>query len=318
MVPKLLSRKTRRYLWQFALAMFLVLNILAFTGAYLMSHFSAPGQWGNQRPMSSKTPGDIGLAYVTQSLPLNTNEWVETWSISAAQGKSQGTVLLFPGNGSSKATQLLAPAKVFHDLHYDTLLVDFRGVGGSSGNTTTLGVNEAKDVALAMGYIEGLKLQRPVVLYGISMGSAAILTAIAKENVKPDGIILELPFARSIDAVRSRVRKFHAPTFPLAELIVFWGGLQHGFNGFDHNPVTYASQVKCPTLIMQGSLDQWTSIKEIQEILQNLRGAKELLLFPNTGHTLLVTVDKARWQSGVDRFLSRAAQSLTSLESSRT
>lgn len=303
MVPKLFSRKTRRYLWQFALAMFLVLNILAFAGAYLMSHFSAPGQLGLQRPMSSKTPGDIGLAYVTQRLPFNTNEWVEAWSIPAAQDKSQGTVLLFPGNGSSKATQLLAPAKVFHDLHYDTLLVDFRGVGGSSGNTTTLGVKEAKDVALAVQYVEGLKFQRPVVLYGVSMGSAAILTAIAKENVKPDGIILELPFARSIDAVRSRVRKFHVPTFPLAELIVFWGGLQHGFNGFTHNPVTYASQVQCPTLIMQGSLDQWTSIEEIQEILQNLHGTKELLLFPNTGHTLLVTVDKALWQSGVDRFL---------------
>jgi uncharacterized protein len=303
MVPKLLSRRTRRYLWQFALVMFLILNILAFAGAYLMSHFSAPGQLGLQRPTSSKTPSDIGLAYVTQRLPLNTNEWVETWSIPAAQGKSQGTVLLFPGNGSSKATQMLAPAKVFHDLHYDTLLIDFRGVGGSSGDTTTLGVNEAKDVALAMGYVDRLKLQRPVVLYGISMGSAAILTAIAKENVRPDGIILELPFARSIDAVRSRVRKFHVPTFPLAELIVFWGGLQHGFNGFAHNPVTYASQVKCPTLIMQGSLDQWTSIEEIQEILQNLGGKKELLLFPNTGHTLLVTIDKARWQSGVDRFL---------------
>jgi uncharacterized protein len=303
-----LSRKTRRYLWRIALALLIALNILAFVGAYGMSHFSTPGQWpgrwGQQKPMGTKTPSAIGLEYVTQRLPLNTQEWIETWSIAAAPpAKSKGTVVLFPGNGSSKSRQLLAPAKVFHDLNYHTLLVDFRGVGGSSGNTTTLGVKEAKDIALVMQNAETMRLQHPIILYGVSMGSAAILTAIAKEQVQPDGIILELPFARSIDAVRSRVRAFHIPTFPLAELVIFWGGLQHGFNGFAHNPVTYASQVKCPTLVMQGSLDRWTSIAEIQEILQNLGGKKELVLFPKTGHALLVTVDKGLWRSSVDRFL---------------
>jgi uncharacterized protein len=39
------------------------------------------------------------------------------------------------------------------------------------------------------------------------------------------------------------VRALHIPPFPLAELIIFWGGVQHGFNAFAHNPVTYAAQV---------------------------------------------------------------------------
>jgi uncharacterized protein len=43
---------------------------------------------------------------------------------------------------------------------------------------------------------------------------------------------------------------------------------------------------------MHGSLDRWTTIDEIKEILQNLRGTKDLVIFPNTGHTLLVTVDR--------------------------
>jgi uncharacterized protein len=120
-----------------------------------------------------------------------------------------------------------------------------------------------------------------------------------------DGIILELPFARSIDTLRSRVRALHIPSFPLAELIVFWGGLQHGFNAFAHNPVTYAAQVQCPTLIMHGSLDRWTTIDEIKEILQNLSGTKELVLFPDTGHTLLVTVDRSLWKHSVGKILQK-------------
>jgi uncharacterized protein len=290
-------------LWQLILAFFVLMNILAYSGAYLMTHYSEPGQWGVPKPNSSKTPANIDLSYSTQRLLVSNSEWVETWLIPAAGAEVKGTVLLFPGKDSSKAKQLLTPAQVFHDLHYNSLLVDFRGVGGSSGNTTTLGVREAEDVALVLKEADRLQLKRPFVLYGISMGSAAILTAIAKGNIKPDGIILELPFARSIDALRSRVKAFHIPSFPLAELVVFWGGVQHGFNAFAHNPVTYASQVQCPTLIMHGSLDQWTAIDEIKEILQNLRGSKELVLFPNTGHTLLVTVDRKLWQTSVDRFL---------------
>jgi uncharacterized protein len=295
------SRKTKMLLWQLALAFLVILNILAYSGAYLMTHYSEPGQWGMRKPNSAKTPADISLRYNTQRLSVKENEWVETWLIPATEAK--GTVLLFPGKDSSKANQLLAPAQVFHDLHYNSLLVDFRGVGGSSGNTTTLGVRESEDVVLVLKEADRLQLQRPFVLYGISMGSAAILTAIAKEDVKPDGVILELPFARSIDALRSRVRALHIPSFPLAELIVFWGSVQHGFNAFAHNPVTYAAQVQCPTLIMHGSLDQWTTIDEIKEILQNLRGSKELVLFPNTGHTLLVTVDRELWKGSVDNFL---------------
>jgi uncharacterized protein len=88
------------------------------------------------------------------------------------------------------------------------------------------------------------------------MGSAAILKAVADKAVNPDGIIIELPFARLLDALRSRLRAVGLPPFPLAELMVFWGGIQHGFNGFARNPVTYASQVSSPTLILHGKLDR--------------------------------------------------------------
>lgn len=297
------SRKSRTILWQLALIFLVILNILAYSGSYLMTHYSEAGQWGIPKPNSSRTPVNIGFNYNTQRLPVKNGEWVETWLIPASGTKVKGTILMFPGKDSSKAKQLLAPAQVFHDLHYNTLLVDFRGVGGSSGNITTLGVRESEDVALVLREADRLQLQKPFVLYGISMGSAAILTAVAKKQVKPNGIILELPFARSIDALRSRVKAFHIPSFPFAELVVFWGGVQHGFNAFAHNPVTYAAQVQCPTLIMHGSLDQWTTIDEIKEILHNLRGSKKLVLFPNTGHTLLVTVDQKLWKNSVDQFL---------------
>jgi alpha-beta hydrolase superfamily lysophospholipase len=298
-------RRSRKHLCHFALIVFLILNILSYVGAYVLTHFSTPEDWrlGLPKPSSSQLPANIGLEYVTQRIPIHQTEWLETWFIPAQTSVSSGTVLLFPGNAGSKAKQLLAPAQVFHRLGYDTLLVDFRGVGGSSGNTTTLGVREAKDVALSMMYAQRSNFKRPFVLYGVSMGSAAILKAVAHEKVNPDAVILELPFARLLDAVRSRLRAIRVPTFLLAELLVFWGSIQHGFNGFTHNPVTYASQVKCPTLLLHGKLDKWTTMAEIEQIFQNLRGSKQLVIFPNTGHSLLVTVDQKHWRRSVEQFL---------------
>ncbi len=300
-----LSRKTKKYLWRSALAIFLTLNVVSFAIAYFSTHFSDPGSPGIAKPLNLKTPSAIDLDYTTQKITINKNEWLETWFIPVAKGSAKGTVLMFPGNHDSKSKFLLSSAKVYHDLQYNTLLVDFRGAGGSSGNKTTLGFKEAKDVAIAWNYAKQAKLQQPYILHGTSMGSAAVLTAVAKENIHPDGIILELPFARSIDAVRSRVAGRHVPTFPLAELIIFWGSIQHGFNAFSHNPVTYASQITSPALIMQGSDDPWTKIEEIREILKNLQGNKKLVLFSHTGHTLLITVDKYLWKTSVENFLDK-------------
>lgn len=300
-----LGRRSRKRLYKFVLVAFVVLNVLSYVGAYGLTHFSFPNHLGLgiPRPTSSKVPTDIGLEYVTQRIPINQNEWLETWFIPAQNPASNGTVVLFPGNGGSKAKQLLAPAQVFHNLGYDTLLVDFRGVGGSSGNTTTLGVREAKDVALAMNYAQRSNLKHPLVLYGVSMGSAAILKSVAHEKVNPDAVILELPFARLLNAVSSRLRAIKVPTFPMAQLMVFWGSIQHKFNGFAHNPVTYAIQVKSPTLLLHGKLDKWTTLAEIDKIFQNLRGSKQLVIFPDAGHDLLVTVDKQRWKRSVEKFL---------------
>jgi uncharacterized protein len=277
------GRKAGKLLLQIALAFFLILNILSFGGAYVLTNSSSG--FGLSRPDSSKLPTDVGLAYNTRRIPINQTEWLETWFIPAQNSK--GTVLLFPGHRGSKALQLLAPAQSFNNLGYDTLLVDFRGVGGSSGHTTTIGVREAKDVSLAVNYSQRSNLKKPYILYGVSMGSAAILKAMAEAKIYPNAIILELPFAELLNAIRSRLKVIGMPTFPVAELVVFWGSVQHGFNGFSHNPVTYARQVTCPTLILQGSLDQWTTADEINQIFSNLRGSKQLVVFPNAGHQLL-------------------------------
>jgi uncharacterized protein len=282
-------------------------NAITAVAAYAMTHYRSLGQMGlgAAKPINSKLPTDVGLSYTTRKIDLPNRRWLETWQIPVQNAQSNGTVLLFPGSGSSKSPQLLAPAKAFNTLNYDAVLVDFEGVGGSSGNHKTIGMKESQDVATVFKEAQRLKLQRPIVLYGISMGSAAILRAIALNKIQPDAVILELPFARFVDTVKSRFHVFKVPSFGLAELLVFWGSVQHGENGFTHNPMTYAQQVHCPTLVMQGERDGWTSVAEVRGLVKNLKGPAELVVFPKAGHQVLVTVDKVQWHQSVESLLRK-------------
>ncbi len=280
----------------------LLINALGYTGAYLLTHHRNPDEFGIGLPRSQiySLPTELGLKYSSQKLAINENEWLSTWLIKAQN--SQGTVILFHGKETSKSS-LLAPAQVFNSLGYNTLLVDFRGSGDSSGNTSTVGFREAEDVTLAVSYIQKLNADQPIILYGVSMGSAAILKAIAEAKVKPDGIILELPFARLLNAVKNRLEIFNIPSFIMGELVVFWGGIQHRFNGFSHNPVDYTKAVDCPTLIFSGDRDPLVRVDEVKELYNNLNAPKKLVVFPNAGHQLLVKVDRQLWQQNVEKLL---------------
>lgn len=254
------------------------------------------------RPENLRTPEALGLPFTTFRLRA-TDDGValEAWRIDSPQ--LRGTVLLFHGYTASRSS-LLAEAQAFHELGYSVVLVDFRGSGGSDGNTTTLGFAEAGDVVAAFNYARATAaLPRPHVLYGQSMGGAAILRAVAVHDVRPDGIVLDSVFDRMLGTVRNRFALMKLPSFPTAELLVFWGGRQAGFDGFSHNPVEYAHRCECPTLVQIGALDRNVGQAESRSLFDALAGPKQYEAFDGAGHVSLLAADPAKWKANIERFL---------------
>jgi pimeloyl-ACP methyl ester carboxylesterase len=297
---------SHRWLWSLLVALLIVVNGPAYVMAYHMTHVRSPGQvgLGVLKPTSTALPSDRGLDYATHQIPLSGGGFLEAWFVPTPTAAPQGTVMLFPGNLGTKGSQLISPAQTFTALGYDCLLVDFQGVGGSSGNTITIGIREAQDVARSLQYAADLDLKTPTILYGVSMGSAAIMRAIAQEGITPNAVILELPFAYFLNAVRSRLRHHGLPAFPTAELLVFWGGVQHGVNGFRHNPMHFAQAINCPTLLIHGEQDKWTTVAEIKALFANITAPKQLVLSPAAGHHQLIGVDRTLWDAQVTKLLN--------------
>lgn len=141
---------------------------------------------------------------------------------------------------------------------------------------------------------------------GSSMGAAAILRYIqCYPNAQPDGIILECPFGTMYETVCARFRMMRFPSFPMAGLLLFWGGAENGFNAFSHNPSDYAKAVKCPSLLLYGAKDDRVTLKETNDVFNNLGGAKRLKIFPLAGHNISLQEYGQEWVQQVDRFMSR-------------
>jgi alpha-beta hydrolase superfamily lysophospholipase len=299
-----------------------LLNVVAYMHAHAMTHFTPSGsrtqnpedlsKWQKvkvlfggvsiPRPVNDTDPGRLGLPFEVRHLRTGDGLNLEGWYIPPPDAASRGLVTLFHGYSAGKAS-LLREARAFHELGYGTFLVDFRGSGGSDGNETTIGVAEAEDVACTWEYVRAQWPNQPVVLFGQSMGSAAILRAVAVRDVRPDALVLESPFDQLLSTVKNRFGSMGLPAFPLAHLLVFWGGVQHGFSGFRHNPVEYAAAIPCPTLLMHGTKDVRVTPAQMQTIFDALAGDKRLEVFDNVGHSSYVAAQPEPWRKRVSEFL---------------
>ncbi len=92
-----------------------------------------------------------------------------------------------------------------------------------------------------------------------------------------------------------------------ARLLVFWGGVQLGMNGFDHNPVEYAAHVECPTPLLHGERGRVT-VSEIRSIYERLAGTKDLIFVSSdAGHESYLKVDPERWRAAIREFCTNSS-----------
>ncbi len=282
--------------------------------AYKFTHFSAHGNKttnpeeisliekttilftgvNNPRPKNDKFPSQK-----FHKITLNDRYQTSCWYIKKENAK--GIILLFHGYGGNKS-DLIRQSNEFLKLNYSTVLVDFMGSGDSDGDVTTIGYFESDQVKNIFNYFQS-KGEKNIIPYGSSMGAVSIMRAISFHQIQPTKIIIECPFGSLLKTVQSRFSMMGLPSFPMANLIVFWGGFQNGFNGFSHNPIDYAKNINCPVLLMHGADDPKVSKNEIESIYYNIRTRKKLVYFKNTGHENYLNKNKKKWKQEIKLFL---------------
>jgi uncharacterized protein len=304
------------------LSAFITLNAIAYMHVHAMTHFVDGGHRTSNpealgylnkikilftgvtvpRPVNLETPKGYDMPFETLALTNKRGLRLEAWLTTCANAK--GTVILFHGYAAGKDSQLPAAAQ-FDTLEYETLLVDFYGSGGSQGNETSIGYHEADDVLAAFQFARRRSPRQPIILFGTSMGAAAVLAAIHRYNIDPDALILECPFDRMLSTVQNRFRIMQVPSFPSAQLLILWGGIHLGFNGFNYNPADYMREVRCPVLLMHGEKDRYVTLTQMNRLAQNLNPSSRCKIFAGLEHQSYVSAQPEEWSRCVAEFLLR-------------
>ena len=292
------------------------MNVVAYFHAYKFTHFSSPKITKTEDPSQMSIGQKASTLFFGVDLPrpenkqlpnvpfetvkLKSKKSLDAWLMRVPNAK--GTVILFHGYGGEKSS-MLDKAYLFQNLGYNTFLVDFMGCGGSEGNQTTIGFKEAMDVKSAYDYLKA-KGEASIILFGTSMGAVAAMKAVNDFDLPVKSLIIECPFGSLLQTVKNRFKTIGVPGFPMAYLLTFWGGVQNGFNAFNHNPGEYAKKIKYPTLLFYGQKDIKVSAGEIDNIYHNLAGPKKLVTFPLAAHENYLRMYKEEWLREISNFLA--------------
>jgi alpha-beta hydrolase superfamily lysophospholipase len=307
-----------KFLLRSVIAIFILVNIIVAFHAYKFTHFYNNGEisikkaedktgWDKTKEIlfginAEKKKNDITTDSSFQTVYLKTKDSLklEAWYIPV--DSAAGTVVLFHGHGGNKS-DVYREAESFKKMGYNTLLVDFRAHGNSEGNTCTIGYDETEDVKLAYDHIVG-KGEKNIVLWGISMGASTITKAVKDYKLDPQKIILEMPFGTIQDAVKGRIKMMGLPPQPIATLLTFWGGTEHGFWAFGMKPQEFVQEITCPVLLQWGKNDPRVSRSEEDILFKNIPNSnKKFVIYETAGHESLCKKETARWETEVAAFL---------------
>jgi pimeloyl-ACP methyl ester carboxylesterase len=297
------------------LVLFMVLNVMVIFHARQFTHFypDAPridlknlsiGQkvkmvfMGYEFP-KSKVTQTPDVPFVTITLTIADDLKISGWLIK--NDSTRDAAILFHGHGSQKGS-LIDQARYLRSLGYSILLIDFRAHGDSDGTTCTVGYNETEEVKTAFEFMREKGYEK-IVLYGSSMGAAAVIKAVRDYQLDAHKLILEMSFGSLPDAVKGRMRIMGLPGSPLSQMLTFWGGVEHGYWAFNFSPCDYATELKMPVLVQWGDKDLRVQRYETECIYNNLGGQKKMVVYEGAGHQSLYKYDALKWEGEVSAFL---------------
>jgi uncharacterized protein len=231
------------------------------------------------------------------------------WYIPAgSQNAAAPTIVLAHGAGNAKSEMLAWAAPLHAD--YNLVLFDFRNHGQSSGDVTTLGVREVRDLQAVLDWLERTKAPPSVAVLGVSMGGVTALDEAAGDE-RVGAVILDSTHATLVGALQAQLQQEGFPlSLPGAWSILLGGLLRTGEDMSVADPLESIGRVgERPVLIVAAGEDEEVGPTDVDDLMREAKdqGAKvELKTCPAAGHGKSVEVCSAEYAGWVLGFLQRS------------
>ena len=187
------------------------------------------------------------------------------------------------------------------------LVVTQRGHNQSEGKTITFGIYESKDCLSWNEYVkERFGENKKVILWGISMGAATVMTAAGRElpeNVL--GIGADCGYSSAKDILKTVIKGMKLPVGPSYWLVKLGGKIYGGFDVEETSPVEALKKSKVPILFIHGVDDDFVPCDMTHQNYEACVSDKSLVLVEKAGHGMSYYVDMKKVEEGVYAFLDK-------------
>jgi pimeloyl-ACP methyl ester carboxylesterase len=324
----------RRVSFTMALALVLVVGYLAFVGYQGSLLFAAQPRAGDCRTPTSAygwsyeainydilTDRDLapfadesncahqGEAAGTE-LTASDGIRIAGWYVPAGNhgGPTAATIVLAHADGKNKS-EMLAWADLLHAT-YNLVFFDFRNHGQSSGDVTTMGVREVRDLRAVVDWVNAAKKPTSIAMLGVSMGGAAAISEAASDT-RVAAVILDSTHATLANALQARLERDGYPlALPGAWSILLGGLLRAGEDMSAADPVQAIARYGArPVLILAAGDDRAVGPRDASDLLAAALGVgahAELQTCPGAAHEKSIETCPTQYAGWVLDFLQRS------------
>jgi len=299
--PSRRRRRVRRLIGVLA-GLTAVWLLLSLGIAYKLTHRKRP-------PFPEPAPAVAWGAIEEHRLRTGDGEEIGAWF---ADGRDDAPSLLFlHGNGGGRSHCLERAGMVAADLGCAAMLISMRAHGDSTGESNDIGYSARRDVVAAVDFLRDRRPGRPVVVFGVSLGSAAAAFAAADLGRKVDAYVLESPYRDLKTAVWNRT---HAYLPAGLDLVAYLGLRFAGLAFLPHldaiAPVeaVAAIPVETPVLILAGGADDLATPDEARALFERVRDHARLEVFQAATHRDLDAVEPERYRRTIVDFIASATR----------
>lgn len=211
-------------------------------------------------PLAADFQFDFGVEFEEVTLAV---EGARLNAVHFRQENPRGLIFFLHGNGGN-LNSWASGADYYQRINYDMFMLDYRGYGKSTGRIESEAQLHA-DVLTAWKSIESEYRDKPVVIYGRSLGTA--LAVELSRHVEADLLLLVSPFSSLVE-----IAKAQYPFLP-AWLVKFPFKTKQRIGELD-----------LPIVLVHGSQDTFIPPSHSYDLKELIRAPSSLLIIDGADH----------------------------------
>ena len=300
------------------LALVLILFAITLCVCFFMTFYST-NKTKKPRKKNATPPQKVYDPYRAQM-----REWMKT--VSAMEHKSYSIVsddgltlygkfyehkpgapieLMFHGYKGNALRDLCGGVLRCFAIGHSAFIVDHRAAGASDGRVITFGIKESRDAVLWANFIvEHVDPDAKIIMTGISMGAATVLTA-ASMDLPPNviGVLADCGYTSTKDIIQKVMQDMKLPVKLLYPVTRLSARLFGRFDPEERSPIESMKNTTLPVIFFHGDADDFVPYYMSEQNFEACASEKKrLVITPGAGHGLCYPADSESYLTALREF----------------